>query len=960
MRTFMGEVILKKIKHGLIILFVLCVILGSAGLSCESVWAAGGDGSGGGGGASIPLYMNWSYPSNGQTGVSVNPVIQCKFTHNVSNSNVVERNKTKVQLCDSDGNNVDITVFTADIQIEFEKRQFIYVSPVKQLEYGTKYILTLKEGIQAKNNMATDSDQTIEFTTENARSSFNVPLVTAPVTNEIIEQTQENSSDGSSSSSSSSSSTDSTTDSGSTSSSTNSSTSGNTTDSGGSSASSGTITSGDTSSSGSGSSAADGSTDSASSADSSSGTSDSSSSDTGDSSGSQNSGEDSGLDDTSSGDASIPLWVVLLVLCGAGAAGGYFSMKWMKKKPDPEYDILAAVDGKQFRKKKHRRNRKRMRIFLPLLCFFAAAAVGSLMNTDVSYAAAPSQFTIRVLVGDTVVTENVYTDDQLRAMTQTRQIYSGIDEDGYPCTVGAEGVTLEDLIVSQGANVSELQSITITAADSWSRNMIKNYLYGVDRYRFPHLSEAWKLENPDAVDDSSDSGSTSSDGSTTTVDASELKESDKEGVTPMLALRTSSAELSDKISWDDLSAIEGYRFCFGQMNPEDGSYLMYGYNLVSLDIKMSAEGTYAEEHGLQDLTGGKTMTTGGADSAGSEDVEGPYEDELTGETTDSLPGELTVQVGYYGTDYETIKVFSFDELANMPLIRQAYSSAGSDGTKGVTTALGVRLVDVITAAGIDVNSVENLGFYRNGEETSGVTALKSWLIDMERYFYPNLTGSWNYTTGGYGAGRSAVRVDTIIALKDYWDEDSTVPDFYNMDGKHRYHLVYGQTSVKSDNLAKSVMWVDTIKVQLSGSPTDEEADAGDQGKLIGTSDGTSVSSNGSSSGNVINSSTGSGSQGTGGGSGNSSGAGSDYSSSGVQDSGSGAAEEETSELDDSSAPETKIDTSGKYVYEISKGNVSYDLNSEKSDNRFMIAIVLLAAFASGGAAAYVAYRRRIR
>ncbi len=46
-----------------------------------------------------------------------------------------------------------------------------------------------------------------------------------------------------------------------------------------------------------------------------------------------------------------------------------------------------------------------------------------------------------------------------------------------------------------------------------------------------------------------------------------------------------------------LSAIEGYRFCFGQLNPSDGSYLMYGYNLQAIDIKVTAAGEFAEKDG---------------------------------------------------------------------------------------------------------------------------------------------------------------------------------------------------------------------------------------------------------------------------------------------------------------------------------------------------------------------------
>lgn len=131
----------RRRRRGSIILFVVL----TAALLCPSAFAAG-DGSGGGGGAVIPLYMDWSYPADGASGVSVAPVIQCKFSHNVAQYNVSDRNKTLITLKKADGTNVDITVFVADAQLQFDKRQFLYVSPVKPLSYGTKYILTLHEG----------------------------------------------------------------------------------------------------------------------------------------------------------------------------------------------------------------------------------------------------------------------------------------------------------------------------------------------------------------------------------------------------------------------------------------------------------------------------------------------------------------------------------------------------------------------------------------------------------------------------------------------------------------------------------------------------------------------------------------------------------------------------------------------------------------------------------------------
>jgi hypothetical protein len=146
-------------------------------ISCFAVpayGAGGGDGSGGGGGAAVPLWMDWCYPANGETNVSTTVVIQCKYSHNVAQSAVSQRNIKQFSLTKkSDGTPVEIDVYTADSQVEFDKRQYIYVRPVQPLENGTTYRLLAKEGVQAKNGMVTASDQSFEFTTCHAYGNFN-------------------------------------------------------------------------------------------------------------------------------------------------------------------------------------------------------------------------------------------------------------------------------------------------------------------------------------------------------------------------------------------------------------------------------------------------------------------------------------------------------------------------------------------------------------------------------------------------------------------------------------------------------------------------------------------------------------------------------------------------------------------------------------------------------------------
>lgn len=137
------------------------------------VFADPGEGDGGGGGPAIPLRMDWSFPANGERNVSVTPIIQCKFSHNVAQYTVIKRNATLFSMAKLDGTQVDINVYAADSQLEFDKRQYIYIEPVKPLEYNATYVVTAQEGIQAKNSMATEKAQSFQFTTCGRRTDFN-------------------------------------------------------------------------------------------------------------------------------------------------------------------------------------------------------------------------------------------------------------------------------------------------------------------------------------------------------------------------------------------------------------------------------------------------------------------------------------------------------------------------------------------------------------------------------------------------------------------------------------------------------------------------------------------------------------------------------------------------------------------------------------------------------------------
>ena len=156
------EAVRKKMT---VVFLGILVFLLSFSSGAVSAFAAGGDGSGSGGGSSVALAMVSSTPSDGASGVSTTPVISCRFSHNVAEASVSSANLSHLSLRRADGTSVPLRTYVADVQIEFDKRQYLYAEPVSALETGTTYTLTLSAGIQAKNGMTTSSAQTVTFTT---------------------------------------------------------------------------------------------------------------------------------------------------------------------------------------------------------------------------------------------------------------------------------------------------------------------------------------------------------------------------------------------------------------------------------------------------------------------------------------------------------------------------------------------------------------------------------------------------------------------------------------------------------------------------------------------------------------------------------------------------------------------------------------------------------------------------
>lgn len=278
------------------------------------------------------------------------------------------------------------------------------------------------------------------------------------------------------------------------------------------------------------------------------------------------------------------------------------------------------------------------------------------------------------------------------------------------------------------------------------------------------------------------------------------KEEFKQGiVAPILALKYFEEINGTSLDWNKLRDYFGIRICYGQLTRQDVCSPMFGNDYYKMEII------------LKDSPKG----VGNESSEFSEYYEDDEDDFISGDdqTISNLPRTLTIRVGYFGEEYTERKIFTLAEMSSLPKIKQNYSLVGENNTIIMESAIGVRLVDILAASGIDPESTQYLHFYGAGSQQNSVVSMSnSFLLDTPRYFYPRLSEG---DAKGLVTAR-AIRVDTIIALRDNWQASATVPDFYKVNANNRFRLVLGQENPETETASYCVPYIHTIEIQLAG------------------------------------------------------------------------------------------------------------------------------------------------
>lgn len=419
-----------------------------------------------------------------------------------------------------------------------------------------------------------------------------------------------------------------------------------------------------------------------------------------------------------------------------------------------------------------------------------------LLFTFLLLAAAPDAradgLTVYLTKDGQTVTGADYGPDQLAALGMETYSYSSVDATGAPVGIIAQGIGVGTLLADLGLGADDVESLRFSASDGWVRSYsLDSYSYG--RYFFPRIVECWDVEaaaQPAFLPGAED-GAVS--------------------VPPLLAVCYYEERDNAYPAADYMSSSGCLRFCYGQTTVTEAAHLNYGKNITSVEVIIRS--------------GSSFVLPGGSDPAPADEPVNPaVPDTGIPEVLDReglMADDLTVTVGYWGGEYYTKAVFTYEELAAMADVQQIYSIIDNMPAVCLDAAIGVRLTDILEAAGIDVNSVQSFNFYcADVARTWYTTYNKSYLLDTPRFYYPSLAENWNREEAVAlpGATAGAVPVPAILAIQDKWRRFATKTDFTDLTDTTRYRLIFGQTDVSTIEGSRSAKWVHTLAVTLGGTP----------------------------------------------------------------------------------------------------------------------------------------------
>lgn len=492
-----------------------------------------------------------------------------------------------------------------------------------------------------------------------------------------------------------------------------------------------------------------------------------------------------------------------------------------------------------------------------------------------------SSFEIRTNIDGNMVPIKSYSASEMKSLNQVSQVYSSIDYVPNPNIILGKGILLRDLLADANINLSDVQSLKLYSTDGWSHTYSMSYLFGTQRSYYPNIVTKWNKKaaklpaflsgsekNKRAVEPmfalqsyqerfgseknwdklNRDQGTWFFFGQTSISEKTYVnfgKYINKMDITlknktPLI--NVSTPETGKKYSPGESINLSGTAknltgVTFQVNNPEgktiiNSTKLEINNDSFATNFKLpsnAVEGEYTiilQAKALKSYTKKFNFKVSKDDSKDNNNGKGDSGDDsnTSNNGNKGLPADtLTIKVGYYGGPYYVKKVYKVKDLEALPQVSQTYTFIDNMPSVVVDSATGVKLTDILSNAGIDLNSIEEFHFYCTDVKVGWYQSLpKSYLLDTTRYYYPNLPDHWDRDSESASAGatKDAVKVDTMIALEDNWKRFGTGPDFTNMQTDTRFRLVFGQTDTSTHNASRSAKWIHSIEVMLGGmAPT---------------------------------------------------------------------------------------------------------------------------------------------
>ena len=437
-----------------------------------------------------------------------------------------------------------------------------------------------------------------------------------------------------------------------------------------------------------------------------------------------------------------------------------------------------------------------------LMVFCSVLIFGSFQ----SLAFADNSIKINIIQNGQKLAEMSYSTEQLLGFGSGQAVYSSIDSSGSPELTSAKGVKISDLLAGLGIAQNDLESIHYYCSDGGDRSFTKKFLLDTTRYYYGGLATAQV---------------TAEDGSIS-FDTAALS---PQPVQSMLAVQSYTERGAAAENYGNMSSASGARLCFGQQSYDEQVSTKFGKNINRLDITLVA---------------GASFQGGSGDGSNQPSGDNSGNNQNEGQASIGMSDTFKITVGYYGGEFTEKKTFTLAEMQAMANYKETYTYIDAMPSVVVVSASGIRLTDLLAAAGIDVNSVQVIHFTTfDGYDKKKSSVLKTDLIDKNRYYYPNLRSHWDTDTAsatlGYASGAKVV--EPMIAVQDNWGRKETGPNFSNLNNHVGFRVLKGQTrsDIGKSTAYQAAKYITGMEVQLGGTGRDGAVDPNQKvGSLLAT------------------------------------------------------------------------------------------------------------------------------